>query len=83
MVFIFLLDNNEMCKRAPQRHLATSSYETSACHWPGMTRLAMCHHNKSILKWYEVSSSSGLLFKPSETFASSHAPSPISSSRKI
>ena len=30
MVFIFLLNNNEMGKGAPERHLATSSYETSA-----------------------------------------------------
>ena len=32
MVFIFLLNNNEMGKGAPERHLAPSSYETSARH---------------------------------------------------
>ena len=33
MVFIFFLNNNEMGKVAPERHLAPSSYETSARHW--------------------------------------------------
>ena len=32
MVFIFLLNNNEMGKGVPERHLAPSSYETSAPH---------------------------------------------------
>ena len=31
MIFIFLLNNYKIGKRAPERHVAHSSYETSAC----------------------------------------------------